>query len=146
PPTIATLVLGASQLRDYMNTHLTMAVALTLSPIVGTLLLFVTMRRKNSYAALHDLASGTRVVARPVATLRRGAGDEPQIAWAPRSSARARCGPFDVIGEVREVDGGLLLVGFDPVLRRRVWIRAVPSGTPPVSDARRDVGRVGRLH
>ena len=157
PSALAALILGSEQAQDFMHAHLGIAVVLTLSPIVGTLLLFVTMRRQNGYAAVQDLASGTRVVTRATATLRRAAADEPRTAWSPRSSARARCGPFDVMGaafaqgyggpgEVREIDGGLLLMGFDPVLRRRVWIRAAPSGTPPVSDARRDVGRVGRLH
>jgi uncharacterized RDD family membrane protein YckC len=146
PSALAALILGTPRAEEFMTAHLWIAVMLALSPIVGAPLLFVTMRRKNGYAALQDLASGTRVVTRPVATLRRGAEAAPRPEWSPRSAARARCGPFDVLGEVREADGGLLLTGFDPVLRRRVWIRAMPSGTPPVSNARRDVGRVGRLH
>jgi hypothetical protein len=32
------------------------------------------------------------------------------------------------------------------VLRRRVWILVVPQGVPPISEARRDVARIGRLH
>jgi hypothetical protein len=146
PSSLVTLILGSQQAADYMNAHVGIGIALTLSPIVATLLLFSTMRRANGYAAIQDLASGTRVVTRADAMLRRAEADQPRTAWSPRSSARARCGPFDVMGEVREIDDGLLLMGFDPVLRRRVWIRAVPGGTPPVSDARRDVGRVGRLH
>ena len=33
-------------------------------------LLFCTMRRRNDFAGLHDLASGTRVIAKPAATQR----------------------------------------------------------------------------
>ena len=38
---------------------------------------------------------------------------------------------------------GRLVVGFDPVLRRQVWIRVVPPGVPPIGGARRDVSRIG---
>ncbi|HKW03438.1 MAG TPA: protein kinase [Vicinamibacterales bacterium] len=157
PSALAALIIGTDRADAVLKAHVGIALAMVFLPIVGAPLVFVTMRRNNGYAAVHDLASGTRVVTRPMATLRRGAEDAPRAEWAPRSTARARCGPFDVLGaafaqgyggpeEVREVDEGLLLTGFDPVLRRRVWIRAMPSGAPPVSDARRDVGRVGRLH
>jgi hypothetical protein len=57
-----------------------------------------------------------------------------------------RSGPFEILGVLGEAPPGRLLAGFDPVLRRRVWIHAVPAGTPPVDPVRRDIGRVGRLH
>ena len=37
-------------------------------------------------------------------------------------------------------------MGFDPVLRRQVWIQVVPPHTQPISTVRRDVSRPGRLH
>jgi PAS domain S-box-containing protein len=39
-----------------------------------------------------------------------------------------------------------LVVGFDPVLRRNVWIHVVPPHTRPIDAVRRDLSRTGRLH
>ena len=55
-------------------------------------------------------------------------------------------GPFTVVAAIGNAGAGRLLAGFDPVLRRRVWIRTVPPGTPPIAPARRDISRVTRLH
>jgi len=109
-------------------------------------LLFVTIRRHNGWAALHDLASGTRVVARARAARRVGAPREAVLSPAEASSSARRCGPFLVVADVGATDQGDLRVGFDPVLRRRVWIHEVAPGTPEVTPARRDVSRIGRLH
>ena len=55
-------------------------------------------------------------------------------------------GPFTVVAAIGNAGAGRLFAGFDPVLRRRVWIRTVPPGTPPIAPARRDISRVTRLH
>ena len=111
--------------------------------------LFSTMRRRNGWAALHDLLTGTRVVERA----RRHAGRvavAPELPPAPQFAASAdtprRYGPFAVVRDLCAVGEGRLVLGFDPVLRRQVWIRVVPPGVPPVGGARRDVSRIGRLH
>ena len=73
-------------------------------------------------------------------------------ATAPSSTETAEdhsdehIGPFTVIAAIGIAGAGRLLAGFDPVLRRRVWIRTVPPGTPPIAPARRDISRVTRLH
>jgi hypothetical protein len=45
-----------------------------------------------------------------------------------------------------EGDDPHLVVGFDPVLRRRVWIHLVRPHTRPIDAVRRDLSRTGRLH
>jgi hypothetical protein len=107
---------------------------------------FVTVRRRNGWAALHDLASRTRVV--------RRAGVE-RLQWVmPAESPRLpgeqvvpglHYGPFAVITDAGAADEGRLYVAFDPALRRRVWIQSHPTGTPMISAGRRDMSRAGRL-
>jgi hypothetical protein len=103
---------------------------------------FVTARRSNGFSALHDLATGTRVVerremsARPVRMVLR-APDQQEIT--------GRAGPYDVLGGTIQGLGEEWRRGFDPILRRPVWIRLSNSGTPQVSAARRRLNRVARL-
>jgi hypothetical protein len=44
-----------------------------------------------------------------------------------------------------ETAGGEMLQGFDPALKRRVWIHVLPPGAPAVGAARTRLGRAGRL-
>lgn len=107
------------------------------------LLVFSTARRRNGYAGLHELASGTRVIlnsayrARPVV----------QTPHEPLAlpSVRQRIGPYSVLANSDEAGSEVAVVGFDPSLQRRVWIISHPNGTPPVSATRRDLSRPGRL-
>ncbi len=99
---------------------------------------FLTMRRRNGFAAVHDLMSGTRVVRKAKTTAR----PRPEISEAKDDSPAdgERIGPFIVIKPLNES----LSLAHDPALRRRVWI---VRGTDfqRVSEARRDVARPGRL-
>jgi eukaryotic-like serine/threonine-protein kinase len=105
--------------------------------------LFARARRHNGYAALHDLATGTRVVER------RGALDGARpgaIAAAAIADRRvvARRGTFAVLDGT--IDGWPdWRPGLDERLRRLVWIRDVPVGTPPVAAARVALSRPTRL-
>jgi eukaryotic-like serine/threonine-protein kinase len=107
--------------------------------------LFLTARRRNGWTGLHELASSTRVVSRSAARLRsrRAAPAEAPLDAAPAAGAR-RYGPFIATGDARH-DDSHVVVGFDPVLRRRVWIRIVPAHTRPIDEVRRDLSRPGRL-
>jgi uncharacterized RDD family membrane protein YckC len=110
-------------------------------------LLFSSMRRRNGWAALHDLGSDTRVVARvATAEARRRAGvDElPDRLRAPIAGA-TRCGPFVLLEEAGRVGHDAVAAAFDPLLRRRVWIHFVSEDAPPMIAARRDVSRPTRL-
>jgi hypothetical protein len=97
--------------------------------IPGWWALFVTMRRANGFAAIHDLATGTRVVVRQKSAAR------VQFA-APKEAApaddAAQLGPYLLAGEG---------IGYDPALRRRVWVRK----TAAPGEERRDLARPGRL-
>ena len=115
--------------------------------VVGTLLLCVTMRKRNGYRGLHDLASGTRVVQHVRATrgAKRGA-----IAEAPSQPATRveglpeRLGPYRVTGAYRWKEGSGVLLAEDPSLGRRVLIRVGHDGATS-DEARRSLARTSRL-
>jgi hypothetical protein len=116
----------------------------TLTVWMLTALMFATARQRNGFAGVHDLWSGTRVVERRKEA-RRPTLDgalEPAITI---DAARRRIGPFDVIGSLGPTEAGTLLAGFDPRLRRRVWIHELAPDTPPVPQRERDLNRPGRL-
>ena len=106
------------------------------------LILFSTARRRNGYAGLHDLLSRTRVVERRPRASRRPSASEP--AEAPRQVV-ARLGPFSVVsGAIQGMPDGWR-PGFDERLRRPVWIRELPLGTPSIPVTRRAINRATRL-
>ncbi len=100
-------------------------------------LLFVPMRRRNGFAAAQDLLTGTRVIFAPVAVSRLPIPDAPTNL---ATQSGKRIGPFAVTS--RE---GEWIFARDEALDRRVWIRPVVPGMPPVSGKRRDTCRTGRL-
>ncbi len=108
-------------------------------------LLFSTARRGNGFAAVHELASGTRVVSRPERGIRPKLDVLPIQATAVEGASPPRCGPYEIAGTLGSTDVGELLVGFDSSLRRHVWIHTLPSGTAAVAPLIRDLSRPGRL-
>jgi hypothetical protein len=109
--------------------------------ILGTL--FAAARRRNGYAALHDLATGIRVVERRESTgsERPATAPAPQLATAPIVGQRGSFAVLDGTIEGRPE----WRPGLDQRLRRPVWIRDVPIGTPPVAAARIALPRPTRL-
>ena len=108
--------------------------------------LFVTARRGNGWTGVHDLVSNTRVVLRTSARLRtRTAPSTTTLDSAIPVSRGPRYGPFIATTDSQDSNSDLV-VGFDPVLRRHVWIHVVSPSTAPIAAARRDVSRTGRLH
>lgn len=100
------------------------------------LLAFATMRRRNGLATVWDLATGTRVVIRPTGSARPSFGRE---ATPEESSAEGEpLGPFRITGTVRKSGW---MTGYDPALRRTVWLR---KRATRLESARRDVARPGR--
>jgi uncharacterized RDD family membrane protein YckC len=132
----------------WVQTHATLFAVLSSMSTVGIMAaMFLTARRENGYASLYDMISGTRIRLRPAERGRRvGTATAPFSAETTEDHSGEHIGPFTVIGAVGNAGAGRLLAGFDPVLRRRVWIRTVPPGTPPIAPARRDISRVTRLH
>jgi hypothetical protein len=107
------------------------------------LMFFATARLRNGWTGLHDVLSGTRVIARPPA-LERHRRVAPQTAAIPAGSAR-RYGPFIGVDTGQRGPGDVVRA-FDPVLRRQVWIQIAGASTPPIDAARRDLSRPARLH
>jgi hypothetical protein len=113
------------------------------------LLSFTSMRRRNGFAAWHDLATSTRVVMRSRRAARvpmrspvpAAATSDPATAVAPARTL----GPFDVADRLGPTDAGELFRGVDAVLGRPVWLHVLPPGSPSVSAGRRDLARPGRL-
>ncbi|MGI8603538.1 MAG: protein kinase domain-containing protein [Verrucomicrobiales bacterium] len=101
------------------------------------LALFATLRWRNGFAAVHDLLTGTRVVASASVLARPRLAE---TACPPPTLGAERIGPYVVVN--REGDW---IFGWDEVLRRSVWIRNLPPGTPPAAPVRRDLNRFTRL-
>jgi eukaryotic-like serine/threonine-protein kinase len=109
---------------------------------------FSTVRRRNGYAALQDLASGTRVVVRPRSMEARKA-----LVRAARAADAVfdgdRVGPYLVprgsFDRAHTIAAPLLVAGFDDRLRRQVWVELLPEGTLAVPGWRRDLGRATRM-
>ncbi|WP_395751289.1 protein kinase domain-containing protein [Prosthecobacter sp.] len=102
-------------------------------------LFFITARRQNGFAGLHDLWTGTRVIQK--------AAYQPRVAMAQAeepvttTEGMRKIGPFHVIATLSDT----VVIGYDTRLLRQVWIRQTPVGTPPVSQVLRNISRPGRL-
>jgi uncharacterized RDD family membrane protein YckC len=105
--------------------------------VVLFLALFATMRRRNGFAALHDLLTGTRVIARPTSVTRPALA--PTRDHRPATN-EVRLGPFAVV--TREND---FIIARDELLNRDVFVVLAPPESAEVSPARRDLNRPGRL-
>jgi hypothetical protein len=104
--------------------------------------MFSTARRRNGYAAIHDLASRTRVVERR----RPPAVVEPSA--SPVTAVDAR--QVDVRASFAVLYGAIdgrpgWRPGLDERLRRPIWIRDHAPGTPAVTPARAAIARPTRL-
>ena len=116
------------------------------SALIGVLLLllFVSARRRNGFAALHDLLTGTRVTELPASEGR------PKLTTPEGPELQAKgsrvAGPFQVLDSLGCNSRGEMLLGFDFRLLRKVWILKQPPGAAPLPARLRDVNRKGRLH
>jgi len=126
-------------LSDVSATHYVMA----FSYYLVLALLFCTARRRNGFAALQDLVTNTRVIARMALQSR------PVLAAIemppPAVESKATVGPYHVLETLEKSASGAWLLGYDLRLLRKVWLRMVPPGTPAVPATLRNIGRVGRL-
>ena len=129
-----------AMISDYQWTSLQTATFVIAAIVCGWIpaLLAMVARRDNGFATLWDLASGTRVVIKPVGTAR------PRVERQPEQESPAEgadwLGPYQVIDELVP---GNWIVAADPVLRRRVWL--LRRASADLSLARRNVARSGRL-
>ena len=107
-------------------------------------ILFCLARRRNGFAGLHGLASGTRVVRIPAPARRPRLDLADGADTAPVDDAEL-IGPYHVIEPLGDSDLGRWFLAFDTRLLRRVWVHAVTAGTPPVGPMARNLNRPGRL-
>ncbi|MCX5655900.1 MAG: protein kinase [Planctomycetota bacterium] len=121
----------------------TVSMALSFSQFALIALLFATVRRRNGFAGLHDLASGTRVIQKAAYEARPALQPEEQP--QPVSEATPKIGPYYVLDRLEKTEAGELLLGYDARLLRKVWIRRLPDGTPPAAAGVRGLGRATRL-
>jgi hypothetical protein len=104
---------------------------------------FVGASRVRGWRGAHDRITGTRVV-------RRTSVPDPAAGAAATTEVHpvgeARVGPYLAPREaVAAAKPGDVVLGHDPVLRRKVWIQFRTEDAPPVSEARRVLCRRGRL-
>jgi len=127
----------------YLNTSTTVQMFMGFSFYLLVALLFSTARRRNGFAALHDLVTKTRVISRAALQARPA----PALAQTspPALEAKPLIGPYHILDTLEDSAGTAWLLGYDIRLLRKVWIRTVPAGTPPVPPPLRNLGRVGRL-
>ena len=111
--------------------------------MVVFLLLFSTCRRRNGFAGVHDLWSGTRVVSRSVLPVRPVL--PPPLEAPMETGEMPQIGPYHVLGELGRSGDAALLLGYDARLLRKVWLRKVAPGTPPVAPALCHLARPGRF-
>jgi uncharacterized RDD family membrane protein YckC len=117
----------------------------TAPPLLMVLMFFATARLRNGWTGLHDVLSGTRVIARPSALERQTRVVQQTAAAAVPAGSARRYGPFIALegGEPRPGD---VARAFDPVLRRQVWIEIADASKRAVDGTRRDLSRPARLH
>jgi hypothetical protein len=106
-------------------------------------LMFSTVRRRNGFAAIHDLITGTRVIQRASLKAR------PSLSLIETTPVaveqKPRIGPYHVLESLGRSDGVEWILGYDMRLLRKVWLRLTPSGTPAAPASWRNLGRAGRL-
>jgi len=107
------------------------------------LAMFVTARRANGFAAVHDLLTDTRVIQK--ATQQQRAifvqADTPII----MTEEMPKLGPYHVLATLSSDGDENLLLGYDTRLLRKVWIRKTQPGSAPVAAKLRNIARPGRL-
>lgn len=111
------------------------------------LVLFVTGRRGNGYAGLHELVSGTRTISLPaIETRPKLKATEATDPIGGPSRDEGRIGPFHVLERLDSNQLDDLLLGYDTRLLRKVWIRRFKAPVPELTARLRRISRIGRLH
>jgi eukaryotic-like serine/threonine-protein kinase len=137
---------GFRQLQERAEQLATVSLVKSIAAPFVPLTLFLFARPRNGFAGVHELISGTRVVPSSTARLRSRlvAGDRlPTPAESQATSALEVRGPFLLVTSMAPT--GSFWLANDPLLKRDVWIRDLPSGADLSSTTRRDLARPARL-
>src|SRR5205823_2058481 len=128
---------------SWSNSRLTFLFTSALPGAIARLAFFITARRENGYAALHDLITNTRVVAVPREKPQRTS--EMQQVLIASAKGLDPIGPYKVLTWVKTpAVANAVFVGEDPKLHRKVWVHRTPDGSPPLPVNRRDMHRSTR--
>jgi hypothetical protein len=104
--------------------------------------MIVPVWRTSGFAGVHDIVAGTRVIKREGRETR-----QPRPVRRPSDQPRADpIGPYEVIAPAGATDTGEVVLGWDPVLKRSIWIHVQRPDAPPVPSLARNISRFGRLH
>jgi eukaryotic-like serine/threonine-protein kinase len=87
-----------------------------------------TMRRENGFAGPHELVSHTRVMAASVVVpVSTGSSRLNDVGNPDAEKRPASFGPYRVLKDIWRTESAALLLAFDEVLRRNVWIHVATS-------------------
>jgi serine/threonine protein kinase len=130
---------------SWFNNPLAFFFASAVTGAIARLAFFITARRKNGYAAIHDLLSRTRVVVVGRISKPQGTSEIQNILMGS-TEAVDWIGPYKILTAVKTPElADAVFVGEDPKLHRKVWVHRTTDGRPPVSVNRRDLQRGTRL-
>jgi uncharacterized RDD family membrane protein YckC len=136
------LIYGANPQAYFRTSMLTQQTMGLLSPVLLASL-FSTVRRRNGFASVHDLLTGTRVVGRVALPAR------PAIEVVETEPARVEpavmVGPYHVLETLEKSEEGEWILGYDLRLLRKVWVCRVPERRQEVAVELRNVSRPTRL-
>jgi uncharacterized RDD family membrane protein YckC len=107
-------------------------------------LLFASMRRRNEYAAVHDLVTGVRVIVRPL-TATRPMQLLAAVESHPLPNGSPVFGPYHVLAPLGTNAAGEWHLGYDARLLRKAWLCVVPAGAEPRAAALHRQSRSGRV-
>ena len=104
-------------------------------------LIFVTARKRNGWAGMHELISGSRVVEASKLQERKQPPTQPMTLV----KADGQIGPYRITGEISQKNDERLVLAHDPDLQRDVWVHIRDRRVPVLANWRRDLDRPGRL-
>jgi uncharacterized RDD family membrane protein YckC len=141
---VPTAAIGSQRMTEWTTRVPWAGPLLGIGSYVVLALLFSTARRRNGFASVYDLVTGTRVVLRR-ARIETSPVDLGVSPGTQSLADVAAIGPYDIIGALGVTATGDVLLGRDERLKRSVWIHRQPPGTPAVPVAWHTLGRPGRL-
>ena len=110
-----------------------------------TILAFLTtMRRENGFAGPHEIISKTRVMTVRWTTADRVSVRQPDRSPIADAASTGWFGPYRALKDIWRTDSEALVLAFDDVLQRNVWVHTTPRGKGPNAN-RLAAGSPGKL-
>jgi len=104
---------------------------------VAFYLVFIPARKRNSWSGFHERITNTRVVGKRVSKRQILSAVESELGSGPFDH---KLGPYLINSDYGKAPAeGTVLLGFDPQLQRKVWIRVRETEAPEIPTDRRDL-------